>query len=1425
MRIKIKRSFRAVLSLLVTLMLLVGVMTQVWQGTKTDAAVVCTVYFDKNHNLYTTGNTAAWSGYMSVYIYYYDSSNTSHKVKMDWDSTKQCQYYGFASIPVKMRFYTNSSDDINANWSVATEYITDIENNMVYYTNGNHKWWSSDGATSHTQRKLYTVLAESSDFNATKDMNVIVDSASDPAFSKEPKRHYVSATLYDYFSDYEIKNGTTRTGGYQNDVTNQGILTPYTWEDPERRMQHLTFSKALSNYYASVNSNYQNPLYFGDIHHETNGYNFRSSDVVSNWGFLHNNTTNSDDAYKQLYHDNNSLRRNISGFADTDKAIPNVATTGLYKTSIGSYDSTKSNTENAQRLQLTNNAYARWFDDTWLSAGTGSTHNSTEHMIGASYNVDFPFWTKTAQRTINGKTWASCNYFYIDSEDPDHALRLHKENGTNKYYLKETGEGVYNFTGNDAKYFEALEHPNDPNYPMPDSLTSTYGFFPFNSKSDFYDSNIHNYSYPTQIPREDLKNLMDYQLRYDRTNYGFGTYMVIPFKLNENGTMYGTIDTNIDAPITFTFSGDDDLLVYVDGTLVLDIGGNHGKVQGEINFNLQKSWVSRVKSTTEHPKTDGQVYNRDGGSYNSAIDGDDKFYGYFSKRATLRDDMNIFTSSDNNTANDGVTDISSVCTPGNHTMEIFYVERGDFDSNMQIMYNLPIVEDRSFTVEQNITTPNNLDDIFTNASNTQTGDNFTAAANIANNISNIRIGTNVQFSKPTNGSDFSQLLGSQTNHGAHADRYKFDSEDLYAHRFGTSGSDTYTVNMGDGKKLTYVNDFVKPYNYNLKVSEGNIFIKTGTNPTGEDICRDTGLGVSDLFTTKWTLKPLSDTDKLKTAPNAGPATTATATTSGGSRPKRATKTTSTSATNNGFDFRGTQANPDEIVFENTMNTYTLSVSKTFIREDGDTAKHTFEITVEFNNVGGLNLEEINAVAPESGDGTTITKVLPFTFDSNEGTGTTGTTKTATAIVVPANTKYKVTETKTVSGYDVFDEVTGFTSPSGSTVSVTITNKPPEHNPIILKIQKIWENTDTLPASIKFKIEKSNNSGTTFNPMTLGSVVGADGNPITSVTFSGGDLTLNSNCQTTLGDGRKAWVAYIYDIHNLSDNTNVYRVTEYNGNIILNDNDTFKPGDVTFKVKYPNGDGLTNSGHYNSETQSGLTNPSGLTANYGNENNAGRILTLSVINRAFIKIRVQSYFTQTDEELVAATPSESPYVTMKVQRYNTSTSQWENVKNVANTDTSAVSITSAASTDTNPAPQRKYFEYVLLGEYDPDYQYRVLEYTQDDDRTPVENPDNANFNSAFTTINYSFDGGNKKNNREGTDLDKVVNNNVEEFVLMTDTNKHSGYGITLAVLNSGDGSSNTPETGGHGGYIPIAGGFIAILLAGAGYFIYKKRLFA
>lgn len=169
------------------------------------------------------------------------------------------------------------------------------------------------------------------------------------------------------------------------------------------------------------------------------------------------------------------------------------------------------------------------------------------------------------------------------------------------------------------------------------SKENSRGYFPFNSSN------------PT-----DKSNL----------NYGFGTQFTIPFTVTENGK-------NVDGtPMTFNFTGDDDVWVYIDGALVLDMGGAHEKAKGEINFETQ---TATIETGTSDAKL-GNNKDTAGGRVES-ID---------NKKSTV----NFSEITVKKSGSDPVTLDKYMKESGTvHELKMYYMERGMWNSNMSISYS------------------------------------------------------------------------------------------------------------------------------------------------------------------------------------------------------------------------------------------------------------------------------------------------------------------------------------------------------------------------------------------------------------------------------------------------------------------------------------------------------------------------------------------------------------------------------------------------------------------------------------------------------------------------------------------------------------------------------------------------------------------
>ena len=169
-------------------------------------------------------------------------------------------------------------------------------------------------------------------------------------------------------------------------------------------------------------------------------------------------------------------------------------------------------------------------------------------------------------------------------------------------------------------------------------------------------------------------------------NYGHGLKIEIPFMMTKDGKINGQ-------DIIFEFSGDDDVWVFIDGELALDIGGSHGEITGSINFAENKSTVSLVKNNnvafSVHTLTS---FN----SGNVTIPGIGTVTGRYKNLDTP------FT-----------TDLKAALsdTSKQHTLTFFYMERGMDIANLKLNFNLP--EPTKLTVKNTIDTTN-VSDTFKN---------------------------------------------------------------------------------------------------------------------------------------------------------------------------------------------------------------------------------------------------------------------------------------------------------------------------------------------------------------------------------------------------------------------------------------------------------------------------------------------------------------------------------------------------------------------------------------------------------------------------------------------------------------------------------------------------------------------------------------
>lgn len=162
----------------------------------------------------------------------------------------------------------------------------------------------------------------------------------------------------------------------------------------------------------------------------------------------------------------------------------------------------------------------------------------------------------------------------------------------------------------------------------------------------------------------------------NEVNNGFGIKFSIDFTVGKDGLLSNG------EPVTFDFTGDDDVWIFIDGVLVLDMGGAHGKASGNINFHDQLVTVNdSFTADRSQTLTSGSSYAP--GTYvgrsNSYL------YTYVDGVAT---EERAAVSAGTKTATFQELDLTDFDYDSVHTMTVFYIERGMIESNFSMEFTM-----------------------------------------------------------------------------------------------------------------------------------------------------------------------------------------------------------------------------------------------------------------------------------------------------------------------------------------------------------------------------------------------------------------------------------------------------------------------------------------------------------------------------------------------------------------------------------------------------------------------------------------------------------------------------------------------------------------------------------------------------------------
>lgn len=600
------------------------------------------IYYDATFSKLPTTGTGDTSGNYSIpkannseTIYYRikGGNGNSEKGTLVKDDTNENLYY----VDIPQEYSSNSSiifsgeeindDNATKGNGVSTEWLeiptdgkncfyADTNDDAVYKGTTRGGYWAPKGTLRDAEKGKDT---------GTK----VVDIKSAP-FTEEANTKYVTSTLYDYYTDYEL-NGNNRGSYDQSSPT----VSHRNWV-PFRQ-----FDQALSDYYKDAKAEY--PIYTGHFQ-PGGGTNF--SDIATTLNLF------GYDKFKRFMAINNSQYNEDPQNNDNNHTY--YAYQGLVK------DTTSTCKATGEPLLKGTGAVEPHFNKEFLLG-----KNSKNAKLGEVYdNVAFPFTKKQIFGEDQG-----VDYWCFDSKDTTLYLKQNSEqNSDSKYFLQSQSAN----NRESSKNVSASSTPKDP-----------YGYFPFNE---------------TAKPGV-----------FSTYNYGFGTKLQMDFTLTDDGMVEtekadGTTEKT---SIKFFFSGDDDVWVFIDGQLALDVGGAHGEVSGLLEFGETDTEDGKKNSVTAYVSK-----VKTGGT--SGSDKDDKNGNSPVKTVTYNKEVIKFYAQ-------GTT--LPLDKGQKHTLTMYYMERGMWESNMAVAFNFP--DNNELQVQKEVDLTNVTDEDFKNCFKNQKIFNFT----------------------------------------------------------------------------------------------------------------------------------------------------------------------------------------------------------------------------------------------------------------------------------------------------------------------------------------------------------------------------------------------------------------------------------------------------------------------------------------------------------------------------------------------------------------------------------------------------------------------------------------------------------------------------------------------------------------------------